>query len=417
MAPNPPSDKPLPRSLTCPRLAAYPHVDPALLLWKHRLFRANKTLFGHLQKTKKKVAKADAVNGFLSDFLKRLSDDLKSTMSKLKKKTHLTQGHVDALNKLRLEFGGLLQVVCINLNTANVDTWKLMDSLYDLQKLCTTINNTIAALEAVQTDDTVAAEQAIIASPPEAQPIPGPSLSAESVITIKEEKDEKIPIIYPMDPPPRPTKQKLELVSSRKGKQKQKKREKALARSMKSSRSPEPSTDPVIKDEEEEKVSTTDPTITTLQPRWKFKGVTLKNNFEAAMVMRHMMATPEPVLKQNGVSLKKYFKEISGRRHKLGCRQSNNTHGIITAFLEGLDNDLYRRRIARWLKHETYEWHWLEHVVNLLIEEEKYFEKQDYALAHQFEDGSVLLPDGTIQRHFVILEPFTEADLSSSDEE
>ena len=52
-----------------------------------------------------------------------------------------------------------------------------------------------------------------------------------------------------------------------------------------------------------------------------------------------------------------------------------------------------------------------------LILEEAYFEKQEYAMAHQFEDGSVLLPDGTRKYRFVVLSPIAEEDLTSSDEE
>ncbi|KAJ5651938.1 hypothetical protein N7507_009364 [Penicillium longicatenatum] len=122
-------------------------------------------------------------------------------------------------------------------------------------------------------------------------------------------------------------------------------------------------------------------------------------------------------MKQNGRCLEFYFEAAKLYRQRVRALQPNNTIDHITSFIAGLDNNLHRRRIVHWLRQEKYEWPWLEHLVRFIIFEEKYFAKQEYALAHQFEDGSVQLPDGTRQHRFVILQPITAEDLTTSGEE
>lgn len=122
-------------------------------------------------------------------------------------------------------------------------------------------------------------------------------------------------------------------------------------------------------------------------------------------------------MKQNGRPLELYFEEAKLYRIRMRAIRPNNDIDHIGPFLAGLDNNLYRRRIVHWLRQEAYDWPWLEHIVLCIISEEEYFAKQDYALAHQSEDGSVLLPDGTRQHRFVILQPITEEDLTDSEEE
>jgi hypothetical protein len=47
--------------------------------------------------------------------------------------------------------------------------------------------------------------------------------------------------------------------------------------------------------------------------------------------------------------------------------------------------------------------------------EEEYMAKQEYAMDHQLEDGSVLFPDGERCYRFSYLPPITDEDLTSSD--
>ncbi|KAJ5714853.1 uncharacterized protein N7483_012034 [Penicillium malachiteum] len=127
--------------------------------------------------------------------------------------------------------------------------------------------------------------------------------------------------------------------------------------------------------------------------------------------------TIEDLQAQNGRSLEEYFKDAKTLRRKL--RQSNefDISSFISLFIDGLDKKIYRRRIIHILRKETWTWGWLKHMAIFIILEEQYFEKQAYALAHQQEDGSVILPDGTKQKRFVVIEPITEEDLSASEEE
>ncbi|KAJ5549314.1 hypothetical protein N7513_006548 [Penicillium frequentans] len=138
---------------------------------------------------------------------------------------------------------------------------------------------------------------------------------------------------------------------------------------------------------------------------------------EEALTNAEIEANLKAKMKQNGRPLELYFEGAKLYRIRMRAIRPNNDIDHIGSFLAGLDNNLYRRRIAHWLRQETYDWPWLEHIVLFILSEEEYFAKQDYALAHQSEDGSVLLPDGTRQRRFVILQPITAEDLTDSEVE
>ncbi|KAJ5797596.1 uncharacterized protein N7503_006892 [Penicillium pulvis] len=138
---------------------------------------------------------------------------------------------------------------------------------------------------------------------------------------------------------------------------------------------------------------------------------------EEALTNAEIEANLKSRMKQNGRPLELYFEGAKLYRIRMRAIRPNNDIDHIGPFLAGLDNNLYRRRIVHWLRQETYDWPWLEHIVLCILSEEEYFAKQDYALAHQSEDGSVLLPDGTRQHRFVILQPITAEDLTDSEVE
>lgn len=130
-----------------------------------------------------------------------------------------------------------------------------------------------------------------------------------------------------------------------------------------------------------------------------------------------MEAKLAAVMKQDKRPLEDYYESAKDfRRVQRRLRQDNEVL-FIHAFIAGLDKTIYRRRIVHWLKKEHWDWAWLEHIIMVLILEEQYFEKQEYALTHRFEDGSVMLPDGTREPQFVILSPITEEDLTVSEGE
>ncbi|KAJ6024286.1 hypothetical protein N7540_005083 [Penicillium herquei] len=127
--------------------------------------------------------------------------------------------------------------------------------------------------------------------------------------------------------------------------------------------------------------------------------------------------TIEDLQPQNGLSLEEHFKNAKRLRRKLHRAKRCDESLFISSLINGLDKEIYRRRITHTLRKETWDWAWLKHMVFTIILEEQYFEKQAYALAHQQEDGSVILPDGTKQKRFIVIEPITEEDLSTSEEE
>ena len=132
---------------------------------------------------------------------------------------------------------------------------------------------------------------------------------------------------------------------------------------------------------------------------------------DEAVAEAHLTA----VMNQNGRSLDEYYDAAKDFRRQQRRLRNGNEALFIDAFIAGLEKNIYRRRIIHWLRKERWDWAWLEHIVMFIILEEEYFQKQDFALAHQFEDGSILLPDGSRQCRFVILSPITEEDLTPSE--
>ncbi|KAJ5111396.1 hypothetical protein N7532_001931 [Penicillium argentinense] len=123
------------------------------------------------------------------------------------------------------------------------------------------------------------------------------------------------------------------------------------------------------------------------------------------------------VMKQGGIPIADYFAIAS---HV--CRIKQQTHpgtemAIIDAFIAGIDNELYRRRMVHWLRKGRWNWEAVSQYVEILSREEIYLANQEYALQHQLEDGSVLLPNGSRSYRFTFLPPINDEDLTSSDEE
>lgn len=125
----------------------------------------------------------------------------------------------------------------------------------------------------------------------------------------------------------------------------------------------------------------------------------------------------DSVMKQNGRAIGEYFDAAHDfRREALGTRAGlGKDHTIIEAFLEGLDRNLYRRRFTHWLRKEHWTWNFVFHYAQILIMEEEYMAKQEYAMEHKLEDGSVLFPDGERSYRFSYLPPITDEDLTASD--
>lgn len=128
-----------------------------------------------------------------------------------------------------------------------------------------------------------------------------------------------------------------------------------------------------------------------------------------------MEANLSTVMQQNGRSLEDYYDAAYDYRRQQKRLGPIDEDLFIHMFLVGLDATLYRRRMAHWMKKEGWSWAWLEHIVMFIILEEEYMARQEFALAHRFDDGSVLLPDGSREYRFVILPPITEEDLTPSE--
>ncbi|KAI3139140.1 hypothetical protein CBS147326_2818 [Penicillium roqueforti] len=145
--------------------------------------------------------------------------------------------------------------------------------------------------------------------------------------------------------------------------------------------------------------------------------LTINSTANSAIASSTLQSVLAAVMKQNNRSIEEYYDAANDFRRQQKRLQQKNEGLFIDAFITGLDNDLYRRRIIHWLRKEGWNWPSLEHMVMFLLLEEEHFEKQEFAMAHQFEDGSVLLPDGTRKYGFIALSPITEEYLTSSDEE
>lgn len=127
-------------------------------------------------------------------------------------------------------------------------------------------------------------------------------------------------------------------------------------------------------------------------------------------------ATLNTVMKQNGRSIGDYFDAANDfRRESMRARGVNNDHTIIEAFLAGLDSNLSCRRFTHWLRKEHWTWDFVFHFAQILVMEEEYMAKQEYAMEHKLEDGSVLFPDGERSFRFRYLPPITDEDLTPSE--
>jgi len=121
-------------------------------------------------------------------------------------------------------------------------------------------------------------------------------------------------------------------------------------------------------------------------------------------------------MEQNGRSLELYYDEANFLRRQTSPSISQD-EAIIKRFIEGCDDRLYRRRLTHALRNGNMTWTRLGHEVQHLLNEEEYMQNQKYALAHQNEDGSVLWPDGSVKHRFIAFMPFTDSDLTTSEEE
>lgn len=122
-------------------------------------------------------------------------------------------------------------------------------------------------------------------------------------------------------------------------------------------------------------------------------------------------------MKQHGRSLDDYFDAASDYYRQQRHLKQASEKPFIKAFIAGCEDNLYRRRLTHALRKNEMTWAWLTHEVHFLVLEEEYMEKQTYALAHQYEDGSVSWPDGSRRSRFVALSPVTDGDLTTSEEE
>lgn len=123
------------------------------------------------------------------------------------------------------------------------------------------------------------------------------------------------------------------------------------------------------------------------------------------------------MMKQRNRTLEAYFDEANTYRRDHRPLLPNIEKALVTAFIAGCDDRIYRRRLTHSLRKKEFTWLWLTHEVQFLILEERYVEKQKFALAHQNKDGSVLWPDGSTRMRFMPLQPVTEDDLTPSDGE
>lgn len=121
-------------------------------------------------------------------------------------------------------------------------------------------------------------------------------------------------------------------------------------------------------------------------------------------------------MQQNNRSLEAYYDEANYLR----C-QSHPTRAedeiLVRAFISGCNDRLSRRRLDHAVRNGQMTWTRLSHEVQHLLNEKEYMENQKFALAHRNEDGSVLWPDGSVRHRFVAYLPFTDDDLTTSEED
>lgn len=123
------------------------------------------------------------------------------------------------------------------------------------------------------------------------------------------------------------------------------------------------------------------------------------------------------IMQQRSRSLDEYFDEANAYRRQRRPLTPVIEKALVEAFIAGCDDKVYGRRLTHNLRKKEFTWTWLTHEVQFLVMEERYMEKQKFAMEHQDEDGSVLWPDGSMRTRFMPLLPVTGDDLTPSDGE
>ncbi|KAJ5396585.1 hypothetical protein N7509_004698 [Penicillium cosmopolitanum] len=139
---------------------------------------------------------------------------------------------------------------------------------------------------------------------------------------------------------------------------------------------------------------------------------------------RSFSKSTKTFIRQKGRPIGEYFDAAHEFRRRWsislygsGPTDSYNDDTLIEAFIAGLDSDLYRRRFTHWLRNQHWNWNFLFHFAQILVMEEEYMAKQEYALEHKFDDGSVLFPDGERSYRFSYLPPIADEDLTASEDD
>ena len=121
-------------------------------------------------------------------------------------------------------------------------------------------------------------------------------------------------------------------------------------------------------------------------------------------------------MKQKDRSLEIYYDEANYLRRQMRPTVAQD-ESLVKNFIEGCDDRLYRRRLTHSVRNGNMTWTRLGHEVQHLLNEEEYMENQKYALAHRNGDGSVMWPDGSVKHRFIAWLPFTDSDLTTSEED
>ncbi|KAJ5197865.1 uncharacterized protein N7498_006982 [Penicillium cinerascens] len=121
-------------------------------------------------------------------------------------------------------------------------------------------------------------------------------------------------------------------------------------------------------------------------------------------------------MKQEDRSLELYYDEANYLRRQMRPTVAQDEI-LVKTFIEGCDDRLSRRRLTHAVRNGNMTWTRLGHEVQHLLNEEEYMENQKYALAHRNGNGSVMWPDGSVKHRFIAWLPFTESDLTTSEED
>lgn len=144
-------------------------------------------------------------------------------------------------------------------------------------------------------------------------------------------------------------------------------------------------------------------------------SVPIKSEMRSSTFSPEAVTDAPQLFPQHCRTLKEYLVDAKIVREFHKLHGTYDEVGFIEEFIHGLEHKIYQRRIIHILRKEGWGWNWVYHTVIQLLNEEAYFRKQSYALAHRQPDGSVILPDGTRQYGFLILDQITDADLTTSD--